>query len=103
MQRTIGAHLECDLITAVDLVLSLAAASGPRIVEESLVVTLDGASVAMAEITEDHGTRLHVADGVTAGRLVVDYEAALDSLGPPGGEPAGGSRPIPEAQPLLRI
>ncbi len=82
MQRTVGAHLECDVITAVDVVLSLAAASGPRIVDESLVVTLDGAPVAMAEITEDHGTRLHIADGVTPGRLVVDYAATLDSLGP---------------------
>jgi transglutaminase-like putative cysteine protease len=82
MQRTVGAHLECDVISPVDVVLAVAAASGPRIVDESLVVTLDGASVAMTEITEDHGTRLHIADGVTAGRLVVDYAASLDSVGP---------------------
>jgi transglutaminase-like putative cysteine protease len=82
MQRTVGAHLECDVISAVDIVLAVAAASGPRIVDESLVVTLDGATVAMTEITEDHGTRLHLADGVAAGRLVVDYAASLDSVGP---------------------
>ena len=73
MRRTVGAHLECDVISTVDVVLALAAASGPRIVDESLVVTLDGVPVAVTEITEDHGTRLHVVEGVTAGRLVVDY------------------------------
>ena len=82
MRRTVGAHLECDVVSPIDLVLSLAAASGPRVVEESLVVALDGVPVAVDEIPEDHGTRLHVAEGVAAGRLVVDYGASLDSLAP---------------------
>ena len=83
MQRTIGAHLECDVVTAVDLALSVAAACGPEIFDESLVVTLDGRSIAVAEISEDHGTRLHTAEAVPAGRLVVDYTASLHGLGPP--------------------
>ena len=82
MRRTVGAHLECDVVSPIDLVLSVAAASGPRVVEESLVVTLDGVPVAIDEIPEDHGTRLHVAEGVAAGRLVVDYSASLESLAP---------------------
>ena len=71
------------MITAVDLVLSVAAAAGPEILDESLAVTLDGRCVAMAEISDDHGTRLHVGDAVPAGRLVVDYTATLQGFGPP--------------------
>ena len=70
------------MVSPIDLVLSLAAASGPRVVEESLVVTLDGVPVAVDEIPEDHGTRLHAAQGVAAGRVVIDYGASLDSLAP---------------------
>jgi transglutaminase-like putative cysteine protease len=67
----------------VDVVLSVAAASGPVVIRESLAVTLDGTSIAMAEIADDHGTRLHLASDVQPGRLLVDYDAALGSSGPP--------------------
>lgn len=83
MRRTIGAHLECEVTAATEIVLSVAAASGPRAVEESLLVTLDGAPLTMTEVADDHGTRLHVAAGVEPGRLVVDYAAALVSDAPP--------------------
>jgi transglutaminase-like putative cysteine protease len=77
-----AAHLECHVHTAADVVLSLAAAAGPAVVDEALVVTIDGEPIGMLELTEDHGTRLHVAT-VRPGRLVVDYSATIDALGPP--------------------
>jgi len=83
MQRTVMAHLECLVITPVDIVLSVAVASGPGIAGESLTVTVDDRPVEMAEIADDHGTRLHVADGVAVGLLVVDYTAQVSSLAPP--------------------
>ena len=83
MLRTVIAHLECDVITPVDIVLSVAVAAGPELATESLVVTIDGAPVDVLEIRDDHGTRLHVAERVGSGQLVVDYGATVSSLSPP--------------------
>ncbi len=76
------AHLECDVITPVDIVLSVAVARGPDVDAESLVVTVGGETVEVEEIADDHGTRLHVADRVPTGKLVVDYNAIVTSLAP---------------------
>ncbi len=83
MQRTVIAHLECDVITPVDMVLSVAVADGPTISSESIVVTVDSEPVEVIEVADDHGTRLHVAHGVRAGALVVDYSATVTSLAAP--------------------
>lgn len=82
VQRTVIAHLECTAFTPVDLVLSVAAARGPDIDEESLTVTIDGRPVEMVQVVDDHGTRLHVADQVPSGELVIDYGATVGSLSP---------------------
>ncbi|MCU1394504.1 MAG: transglutaminase protein [Ilumatobacteraceae bacterium] len=83
MIRTVTAHLECEVVTPVEIALSVAAAVGPELVSESLVVTLDGADVEMSEIVDDHGTRLHVGTCGSRGSLVVDYGADVGSLAPP--------------------
>lgn len=83
MQRTVIAHLEADVITPVDIVLSIAVASGPSVTGESLTVTVGGQPVEVAEIADDHGTRLHIADRVPTGKMVVDYAAIVTSLAPP--------------------
>jgi len=83
MERTVSAHLECDVITPVDLVLSLAVANGPDRRDETLSVTVDGVPVEVEEITENHGTRLHLASAVPTGKLVVDYGAVVTSIAPP--------------------
>ncbi len=77
------AHLECDVLTAVDVVLSVAVAEGPMVSGESLVATVDGRPIQLTEIADDHGTRLHVADRVPTGQLVVDYAALVTSDAPP--------------------
>lgn len=82
MKRTVIAHLECDVVKAADVVLSVAAASGPEIADESLSVTVEGKQVDLSEIGDDHGTRLHRSDRVGPGRLVVDYTATVTSLAP---------------------
>ena len=83
MQRTVLAHLECDVVTPVDIVLSLAVASGPSVANESLIVTADGRPVNLDEIADDHGTRLHVANRVVAGKLRIDYTAIVTSAAAP--------------------
>ncbi|MCU1399923.1 MAG: transglutaminase protein [Acidimicrobiales bacterium] len=77
------AHLECDVITPVDIVLSVAVATGPEVVAESLSVTIDGVPCETAEILDDHGTRLHVTDRIPVGSLVVDYAGQVCSLAEP--------------------
>ena len=82
VQRTVMAHIECDVITPVDLVLSVAAALGPQVASESLSMSVDGQPVGVAEMADDHGTRLHVAERVPVGFLVLDYAATLASSAP---------------------
>lgn len=83
MERTVSAHLECDVITPVDIVLSLAVADGPSRRDESLSLTVDGVEVPVEEIVDDHGTRLHVATAVPVGAMVVDYRAVVTSIAEP--------------------
>ena len=82
MERTVSAHLECDVTEPIDLVLSVAVAEGPTRRDESLSVTLGGKAIEVTEIVDDHGSRLHVADAVSVGALVVDYTAVVTSLAP---------------------
>jgi transglutaminase-like putative cysteine protease len=47
---------------------------------------VDGSPLSAREVTDQHGTRLHVLDA-PVGRLVVDYRARIDGrLAPPAGE-----------------
>ena len=62
---------------ATDMALSVAIARGPELDHETLSVTLDGTEIAVREVVDDHGTRLHLADGVTPGRLAVTYDAEV--------------------------
>lgn len=71
------------MITSVDIALSLSVAIGADVIHESLVVSVDDVIVEMVELDDDHGTRLHVADGLPAGRMVVDYQALVTSLAAP--------------------
>ena len=80
MERTVSAHLECDVTEPIDLVLSVAVAEGPRRRDESLAVTLDGRTVALTEVGDDHGSRLHVAEAVPVGTLIVDYSAVVTTM-----------------------
>jgi transglutaminase-like putative cysteine protease len=83
MRRSVSCHLEADVAEATDVVLSVAVASGPTLDQESLVVTLDGQALAVREVPDEHGTRLHLADRVPPGRLAIAYEAiALGQAAP---------------------
>lgn len=82
MQRSVTAHLECDVITPIDAVLSVAVARGPDVIAETLEMSSGGDPVQFTEILDDHGTRLHVAESVPAGRFVVGYAATVAPSGP---------------------
>ncbi len=84
MKRTATAHLTLEALAPARLVLSVAVAPDPAsargagdpgqglTLDERLTVTQRGAPVAVHEIVDQHGTRLHVAE-VPAGPVVVDY------------------------------
>lgn len=80
MERTVSAHLECDVTEPIDLVLSVAVAEGPQRRDESLAVSLDGRAIDVTEVHDDHGTRLHVAEAVPVGALLVDYRAVVTTM-----------------------
>ena len=77
------AHLECEVISPVDVVLSIAVANGPALADEAMTLTLDGSPIDMTEVLDDHGTRLHAARRVPRGRLVADYSADITSFALP--------------------
>lgn len=83
MERTVSAHLACDVVEPVDLVLSVAVAHGVDRRDETISVTLDGEVVDVREIVDQHGTRLHLADGIAVGSLVVDYGATVTTTAEP--------------------
>lgn len=89
MKRSASARLEFDVDGPAEFVLSVAAAAtygragaGTR-AEEALVVTQHGSPVAVREVHDHHGTRLHLCE-VGAGRVLVDYRVVVDGrLDPP--------------------
>jgi transglutaminase-like putative cysteine protease len=70
MKRSAFSHLELDVASPAQLILSIAVA-GPNL-SETLTVKHKGTTLTAHEVQDQHGTRLHVVDA-PAGRVVVDY------------------------------
>ena len=83
MERVVSAHLECIITEPVDIVLSVAVAAGPDRRGEALSVSVDGVGVDLDEIVDQHGTRLHVAQGVPIGTMLADYATVVTSMAEP--------------------
>ena len=82
MHRTVSSRIAADLGSPVDIVLAVAV--HPAIeAEQSMVVTVNGASVDVREVIDDHGGLLHCADRIGPGKLVVEYHAAIDRRAAP--------------------
>ncbi len=77
MRRSVSCRLSADVTQMTDLALCVAVARGPTLDDESLVVSLDGRKVPVREVADDHGTRVHLADGVEPGNLTVAYTARI--------------------------
>ena len=72
-------HLEFELTTAAVLALQVAAAStAGDVLDERLVVTVDGAETAepVSEVAVYHGGRMHVVHAA-AGLLAISYDASI--------------------------
>ncbi len=77
MIRSLSCRLEADIAGPADVVLCVAVASDAALASESLRVSLNGADVTAREVLDEHGTRLHRVDNLTAGRLDVAYDVAV--------------------------
>ena len=75
--------MDAEITGTSDVVLSVAVAASNDVVDESLAVTLAGAPVAVREVVDHHGVRLHRADAIGPGRLEVAYRAVVDGRSAP--------------------
>lgn len=77
MKRTVSARITADVTATADLVFSIAVAESAPRTDETLTITVDGTEIAVTEMQDAHGTRLH---RVTAepGHLEVSYDATVE-------------------------
>jgi transglutaminase-like putative cysteine protease len=82
-RRTVSSFLEAEVWSRSRLIFQVAVADpAPGAVTETLAVTLDGAPLAVTEVSGPHGGRIHT---VTAGPglLALDYRAELTGRAAP--------------------
>lgn len=92
MRREVEAWIEAQVTAPARIVLAVgvaagvggvpAAGSGAALVEELLEAEVDGAPIALREVADQHGTRLHLA-GVPTGLLRARYRAVVEGREPP--------------------
>lgn len=77
LRREVGAHLDVSIDAPTTVEWQIAVAPHPgATVTESLSFTLDGKEIEAAEITGEHGNRIHKFD-VGVGTLIADYRATV--------------------------
>ncbi len=82
MERAVSARLEGEVSDPSEIVLAIAVADGPQILQESLTVTVDGVPVEAAEVPAGAGGRLHLCR-LPAGALSVQYTATVTGQAEP--------------------
>lgn len=74
MRRTVSSRLELELGGPTSLALAITVARGADVRQESLEVRRDGVLLAVEEVVDAHGSRIHRFDA-DAGPVTVDYRA----------------------------
>lgn len=77
MQRTVTARITLTVTEPAEMVFAVAVAAEYAPSSERLSVTLNGEQVIVAELLDQHGTRLHNVK-VATGDFVLEYEARID-------------------------
>ena len=75
MLRTVSAQIALNALAPAQLVLSISVVDAAK-AREQMAVTQGGSALAVREIFDQHGTRLHLAD-VGAGPIEVSYSAEM--------------------------
>ena len=81
MNRTVTARITAHVTSAADLVFSIAVAATAARTDETLTITLDGTPLDIAEIADEHGTRLHRVRA-EPGNLEAFYSATITGRAP---------------------
>lgn len=87
MHRYVSCHVEAALSGRMNVVWSVAAATGLPLSQENLRISVDGTEVDLTELDDRQGSRLHqfVAEGRS---MTLDYRAEIDGRAePPGVDP----------------
>jgi transglutaminase-like putative cysteine protease len=79
--RQVSSSLQLDVRTDADLLFAVAVAQSHPLAEERLEITLDGSPLAVAEVVDVHGTRLHRVASAP-GRLQMTYAATVGTAEP---------------------
>ena len=77
MRRTVTSRITMTVTEPAELVFAVAVSSEYSPASETLSITVDGNPVEIAELIDQHGTRLHDVK-VATGDLVLEYEATID-------------------------
>lgn len=80
MQRTVTSRIVLNVTETADLVFAIAVSAAYAPTAESLQATLEGVAIAVREIDDAHGGRLHRVSA-QPGELVVSYSATVDGTG----------------------
>ncbi|MFZ0531139.1 MAG: transglutaminase, partial [Propionicimonas sp.] len=82
MNRNVGCNLALSVTGPAELIFSVAAARDQPVGAERLTVSVDGRPAPVAELVDDHGTRLHrvFTDG---GQVELTYSATVTGLAEP--------------------
>ncbi len=77
MKRTLTADIDVDVTSPGEVVFQVAVVKAPGlIVEERLVLTLDGTAISAREVTGVAGSRFHVVEPAN-GKLLMSYRATV--------------------------
>jgi transglutaminase-like putative cysteine protease len=83
MVRTVTADIDVDVLSPGTAVFQVAVARAPGLrVDETLEVTMGGATLPVAEVNGPTGSRLHVAEP-TGGKLLLSYRATVTGRADP--------------------
>lgn len=80
MERSVSARLSGQVSQEAEVVFAVTVARGPEFAEQ-LSITVDGASVAVDELTAASGTRLHLCR-LPVGRFQLEYSAKVTGGAP---------------------
>jgi len=82
MRRTVEAHLTVEVTAPSELVMAVAVAERTGVLQESVLVELDGDPLEVRVLSDTHGTRLHRFHS-GEGTLTFGYKAVVDGRDDP--------------------
>ena len=78
MKRSVSANIDLDVTTPGRVVFQIAAVKAPGLdVDEKLDITVDGTPITPREVIGVTGSRFHVVEPPTPGKMLLSYAATV--------------------------